>query len=208
MNDATDMLIDDLLCRRADPNCLRIGIAGGSGAGKSLIAESMRNGLQPCTVEVVKLDRFFKPADQLPTYYSDYHRALRPDFNRPDSLRVEEMIAFCRSIAGVDVVIFDGHFGLYYAELRALMDVKCFVAAESAEMLARRTRRNLAAGYGGDQETILNYNRECVLPRYQEFILPTRSHADIVIPNGHTDNSERDRLIDMLCRKIRSQQAH
>ncbi len=202
MNEAVGVRIDELLGRRTGSGCLRIGIAGGSGSGKSAVAEIIRKGLQPRTVTVVALDRFFKPTDQLPTYYSHYHHEDRPDFNRPDSLRVEEMVAFCRSVDGVDVVIFDGHFGLYFPEMRALMDIKCFVAIDPAEMLDRRMRRNLAIGYGGDRETILNYNRECVLPRYEEFILPTRDYADIVIPNGSTEETERGRLIDTLCHKI------
>ena len=204
MSDTIEARIDALLRARRDPACLRIGVAGGSGSGKSTICDLMRTGLQPCAVTIIALDRFFKPTDQLPTYDSLYHGDRRPDFNRPDSLRVDEMIAFCRGVDGADVVIFDSHFGLYYPEIRALMDIKCFVAVDPAEMLDRRTRRNLAIGYGGDRETILNYNRECVLPRYEEFILPTRNYADIVIPNGSAETAERDRWIGALCHRIRT----
>ena len=205
MSDSIVARIEGLLRQRKNPDCLRIGIAGGSGSGKSTVAESIRKGLQPCTVEIVALDRFFKPVDQLPRYYSDYHQDHRPDFNRPDSLKHEDMLSFCRGFTGAGVVVFDGHFALYYPKMRRLMDIKCFVSLPTEEMLARRTSRNLAAGYGGDRATILNYNRECVLPSYEKFILPTMKHADIVVPNGSSDDSERDAIIDALCDRVRSQ---
>ena len=110
--------------------------------------------------------------------------------------------------SGVLCIIFDGHFALSYAETRALMDIKCFVAIDIEEMLERRTTRNLAAGYGGDRENILAYNRECVVPRHEQFIQPTQRHADILIPNSLSDTPERDALIGMLCRKILSQSDH
>ena len=82
------------------------------------------------------------------------------------------------------------------------MDVKCFVEADLEEMLARRTERNLAAEYGGGLDTILNYNRECVEPNYNRYILPTRAYADLVIPNGNSSGSARDGIIASLCKSI------
>jgi uridine kinase len=206
MSSAVEARIDACLHLRKDPACLRIGVAGGSGSGKSAVCDVLRQGLLPCVTEVIALDKFFKPVDQLPKYYSSYHQGCQPDFNTPDSLMVERMVTSCRAVAAPGVVIFDGHFALYYAEMRELMDIKCFVAVDVAEMLERRTKRNLAAGYGGDRENILAYNRECVVPRYAQFIQPTQSFADVVIRNGRSDMHERDALLDMLCRKIRAQQ--
>ena len=159
-----------------------------------------------CSVDLVALDRFFKPVDELPKYYSQYHQGEQPDFNTPDSLIVEDMIAHCRQNFGTEVLILEGHFALYYPEMRGLMDIKCFVSCDLTEMLERRTTRNLAAGYGGDRENILAYNRECVVPRYEQFIKPTIKFADIVIANNRRDVRKRDTLINILCQKI-SQQA-
>ena len=182
----------------------RIGLAGGSGSGKSTVAALIRERLHPLPVNIIKLDRYFKPEEQLPKYYSQFHGEFRPDFNAPDSLHVEEMLASCRAICSSEIVIFDGHFALFYPEMRALMDLKCFVEADAEEMLERRTRRNMAVGYGGGLETISAYNRECVLPRFIEYILPTKQFADIVIPNGDSEGVERDEFIEALCNCIRS----
>ncbi len=207
MSHANEIRIDALLRQRKDPACFRIGLAGGSGSGKSTVCELIRKGLHPCVTQIISLDRFFKPVDQLPKYYSHYHQDYQPDFNTPDSLVVERMVEYCRQVVVTGVVIFDGHFALYYPEMRELMDLKCFVAADLPEMLERRTARNLSAGYGGSRENILAYNQECVVPRHEQFIQPTQKFADVLIPNNRSDLTERDQLINILCLKIRLQHA-
>ncbi len=206
MNTDIEAGFDALLHHRKDPTCLRIAVAGGTGSGKSTVCNLIRNELHPCPVTLVELDRFFKPVDQLPKYYSSYHKNYQPDFNTPDSLMVEQMVAYCRDLVVTGIVIIDGHLALYYPAIRELMDIKCFIAVDLSEMLERRTMRNLSAGYGGDRENILAYNRECVIPRHEEFIQPTQAFADLVIRNNKSESLERDALISALCRKIRSQQ--
>lgn len=196
--------LDGLLRTRQNPRCLRLGIGGGSGAGKSSIAALIRQQLLPLTTEVITLDRFFKPTDQLPRYYSTYLGSPQPDYNAPDSLMVDEMVAHCRQYPAADVHLLDGHFSLHYPELRELMDLRLFVAADLELMLVRRTTRNLAAGYGGSREHILAYNRECVVPGYLGYIEPSRRFADFEIPNNQADTAERDALIAGLCGKIRT----
>ncbi|MBT3346516.1 MAG: hypothetical protein HN712_30150 [Gemmatimonadetes bacterium] len=179
-----------------------VGLAGGSGAGKSTIAALLVEDLKPLTVQVIGLDRFFRPAAELPTYFSSLHGEGQPDYNRPDSLFEEEMVRICSVPAEADVVILDGHMSLHYQRLRAIMDVKCFVDAEIEDMMTRRTKRNLEAGYGGDLDTILHYNRECVLPGYQRYIEPSRAHADVVIDN-RGDATDRALGIEDACNRIR-----
>ena len=179
-----------------------IGLAGGSGSGKSTVAQKIKAGLPGRKVEIFALDRFFKPEEEMPKYWSDYHQCYRPHYNHPDSLKVDEMVAFCQHISGFDVVLLDGHFCLYYPAMRRLMDVKCFVDVDLDEMLERRTVRNLAEGYGGGEEVIRHYNRECVGPEYIRYLLPTREFADIVIPNQSALVEERDAILRAMCEMI------
>ena len=195
--------IEALLQNLGDPTCLRIGIGGGSGSGKSTVAALIKDQLDPPAVDVLRLDQFFKPVDEMPRYESSYHGTPQPDFNQPDSLKVDEMVAHCREIESPEVVIFDGHFSLYYPGMRELMDIKCFVSVDAEVMLQRRTERNLANNYGGSRENILHYNRECVLPSYEQHIFPTHRHADILIPNGDSETRKRDAMIRSLCQSIR-----
>jgi uridine kinase len=197
--------IDWLLKHRIDRRSLRISVAGGSGSGKSTVCGLIRQALHPIVTEIIPLDRFFKPVDQLPKYYSQFHHNNQPDFNTPDSLMVGKMVEACREVHLDGVVIFDGHFSLYYPEMRELMDIRCFVDVDLEEMLERRTTRNLAAGYGGSLENIQAYNRECVSLRQEQFIQPTLEYADFVIPNRRSDSQERDNLIRLMCQKIRQE---
>ena len=204
MPEALESRLDALLRARENPQCLRLGIGGGSGSGKSTITALIREQLLPLTTEVITLDRFFKPPDQLPKYYSTYLGSHHPDYNTPDSLLVDEMVAHCRQYPTAQVHLLDGHFSLHYPELRALMDLRIFVATDLELMLERRTTRNLTAGYGGNHEHILAYNRECVVPGYLRHIEPSRHFADLEIPNNQIDTTERDTLIAVLCAKIRA----
>jgi uridine kinase len=196
--------LDALIRHRRHPRCLRLGLGGGSGSGKSTVAGLLVKALHPLTVEVVALDRFFKSAEQLPTYYSPTQGKHCPDYNQPGSLNLEEMVSYCRQYPAAAVHLLDGHFSLCYPEVRALMDLRLFVSAELEEMLERRTSRNLAAGYGGTREQILAYNRECVVPGYLGHIAPSRRHADLEIPNRGADAALRDELIGTLARKLRA----
>jgi uridine kinase len=196
--------LDALIRHRRHPRCLRLGLGGGSGSGKSTVAGLLVRALHPLHVEVVTLDRFFRPADQLPTYHSPTQGRRCPDYNQPGSLKVEEMVAHCGQYPEAQVHLLDGHFSLCYPELRELIDLRLFVSADLEEMLQRRTARNLAAGYGGTHAEILAYNRECVVPGYLNHIEPSRRHADLEIPNRRGEEALRDELIGAIAQKIRA----
>jgi uridine kinase len=191
-----------ILQNKTPANPIRIGIAGGSGSGKTTIARRIEAGLGGRSVVLLGLDRFFKPETELPKYWSNYHQGERPNFNHPDSLKVDEMLAYCSALSGFDVIIFDGHFALYYPQMRAMMDIKCFVDIDLDEMLERRTRRNLDANYGGSAENIWHYNRECVAPSYCHYLLPTVAYADVIIPNNVTSAVEQDQIITAICQAV------
>jgi uridine kinase len=86
--------------------------------------------------------------------------------------------------------------------MRQLLDIKCLDEIDLAEMLERRTQRNLSVGYGGSAEEIWNYNRECVAPQYIRHLRPTRAYADIVIPNNRSSASEKDAILHSICEAV------
>jgi uridine kinase len=116
---------------------------------------------------------------------------------------VKELVASCKEVAGCDVLILEGILVLYYAELRALMDICCYVDTPLPEMLIRRTKRNLAVGYGGPYEEIAHYNLECVTPQHRRYNRPTRRFADVLIPNGLGDEALKERAVGRLVALIR-----
>ena len=204
MNPNIESKIQSLLCKKRHGDQIVLGIAGGSGCGKSTISKAIASKLGASSIQVkcIGLDRFFLPINEMPKYYSHYLDKKEPNFNRPDSIDFDSMIDFCRNLTEFDFVILEGHFALYRQEIRDLMDIKCFIAIDVEEMLSRRTVRNLEANYGGDKENILNYNKECVLPMYNEHILPTKKYADLLIPNSTSDANEKEIIIELLCKKI------
>jgi uridine kinase len=179
-----------------------MGITGGSGSGKSTIAEIVKRKLSELQVNIVHLDQFFIPVDEMPKYFSKYHGNYQPNFNRPEAINFQSMIAFCNVLENADLHILDGHFALYDPQMRELMDVKCFVSIDIDEMLKRRTIRNLKNSYGGSETNIRHYNKECVVPMYEEYILPCQEYADILISNSNTDIAERNLVIEALCASI------
>lgn len=182
---------------------LVVGIGGGSGSGKSTIAAQIAAGLGPLGIETIDLDRFFRAPEEMPTYYSTLHGGHRPNFNHPDSFRREQMIARCRDVQAFDVVIIEGILALYFAELRSMMHLRCYVTIPVPQMLARRKQRNLAVSYGGTEDEITWYNRECVSPNHQRFNAPTVAHADVLIPNDDGAEEARDRMVADLCHTVR-----
>ena len=185
--------------RREDRRHLFIGIGGGSASGKTTIADEIRGRLAPLSVEIIHQDRFFKPARELPTYYSEIYRKPKPDYNHPDSLKTEEMFACCRSVRGSDVVILEGILALYYPELRERMDIKCYVAADADERIIRRIRRNLPRS---SYDEITHYYLESVRYQHERYNAPTEQYADLVIPGGMADTAQRQAVLDDLCQTI------
>lgn len=139
----------------------------------------------------------------MPTYRSSLHPDPRPDFNHPDSIDRTSMLLACRGpFDDHDVVVIDGILALHDDELRAAMHLRLYVTIELEEMLARRTSRNLAAGYGGGAEEIAAYNRECVVPQHRRYNAPTARFADVLVPNDTEATDRRDRIIAEICEAI------
>ncbi len=179
---------------------LLIGIGGGSAAGKTTFAERLADGLAPLRVEVVHQDRFFKPVDQLPPYASLSTSRTWPDYNHPDSIKTNELLAYCNGLSDIDVALVEGILVLHYAELRALMDIKCYVDADADERIVRRIRRNLTH-YSIDD--IADYYLDSVRHQHRRYNAPTKQYADLIVPGGADTTAQRDALLNTLCESIR-----
>jgi uridine kinase len=177
-----------------------IGIGGGSASGKTTLAQQMADLLAPFRVMVIHQDRFFKTNEEKPRYFSKIHGEERPDYNCPDSFRVEEMIAFCRDAKDADVVLLEGILTLHFTELRDLMDLKVFVHADADERIVRRIRRNLTRSSLDD---IVGYYLESVRYRHREFCEPTRSLSDVVMEGGMAWDEDRISLVQEICGRIK-----
>ena len=183
--------------RRGGKRPFFIGMGGGSAAGKSTLAAVLAERLAPLRVKMIGQDRFFKRPEDMPKYYSGIHGDYRPAYNEPDSFKQEEMFAYCRGVAGGDVVILEGILVLWFAELRELMDFKIYIEADADERIIRRIRRNMKTV--DDYDPITEYYLESVRGQHREYNAPTREYADLIVPGGMAQTEEREWIVDNLC---------
>jgi uridine kinase len=181
---------------------LIIGIAGGTGSGKTTVVHQIMNELPETEVGVLSQDAYYKENDNL----SFEERAL-VNFDHPRAIDFELLVNHLKDLKEGKtieqpvysfvthnrtddtvvthprkVMIVEGILILTNPELRDLFDIKVFVHAESDERLIRRLKRDIAER-GRDMEEVLNRYQTTLKPMHQQFIEPTKAFADIIIPN-------------------------
>lgn len=182
---------------------LIIGIAGGTGSGKTTVVRKIVDTLPANTVAVIPQDSYYNDQSELPLEVRK-----KTNFDHPDAFewpllahQIEELrqgraieqptysYLTCTRLPETvhvephDVIIVEGIMALYDKKLRDLMDLKIFVDAEPDERLLRVIERDIAER-GHPLEMLIDKYRNVLKPMHDEFIEPTKQHADIIIPNG------------------------
>jgi uridine kinase len=196
-----------------------IGVAGGSGSGKTTVVRRIVDSLGPEQVTVIEHDRYYRDRshmrleeraamnydhpDALETDLMVRHlhelRALRPveiptyDFARYVRLAATETAAPRKAIIVEGILIFAD------APLRALLDVKVFVDADDDIRFIRRLTRDVAER-GRTMASVIDQYQATVKPMHLEFVEPSKRYADIIIPQGGHNTV----AIGMLLSLIRS----
>ncbi len=181
---------------------LIIGIAGGTGSGKTTVVHQIMNELPETEVGIISQDSYYKETtnlsfDERALINFDHPRAIDFDLlvNHLKELKegnyveqpVYSFVTHNRTDDSIithprKVMIVEGILILAHPELRELFDVKIFVHADSDERLIRRLRRDIAER-GRDMSEVLNRYQTTLKPMHQQFIEPTKAYADIIIPN-------------------------
>ena len=192
---------------------LIIGIAGGTGSGKTTVVRKIVDTLPKDMVAVIPQDSYYNDQSDLPLEVRKRTNFDHPDaFEWPllarqiDDLRHGRAIEqptysylTCTRLPETvhveprDVIIVEGIMTLYDRKLRELMDLKIFVDAESDERLLRVIERDMAER-GHPLDMLIGKYRHVLKPMHDEFIEPTKQYADIIIPNG----GENARAIAMI----------
>ena len=183
-------------------NIFIIGIAGGTGSGKTTVVNQIINELPADEVCVISQDSYYNKTDNL-TYEErtkinfDHPRAI--DFGllvqhlkelKKNQIIEQPVYSFVTHNRTKDtvkthprkVIIIEGILIFNSKELRDLCDIKVFVHADADERLIRRVRRDIKER-GRDVEEVLNRYQTTLKPMHQQFIEPTKNYADIIIPN-------------------------
>lgn len=185
-----------------------IGIAGGTGSGKSTVVRKIIDSLPKDCVAVVSQDNYYKDSSHLPW---DERRAQ--NFDEPRAFDWELLfkhLTFLREGKAIDqpvydyttcsrlpgkcihteprpVIILEGIMALVDPSIRAILDIKVFVDADSDERLIRVLQRDVLER-GRTIEDLANRYRNIIKPMHNLHIEPTKAYADIIVPLGG-DNS-------------------
>lgn len=181
---------------------LIIGIAGGTGSGKTTVVQQIMNELPQAEVGIISQDAYYKENnnlsfDERALINFDHPRAIDFDLlgehltelksgktiNQP----VYSFVTHNRTEDTIlthprKVMIVEGILILANPELRDMFDIKIYVHADSDERLIRRLKRDIAER-GRDMSEVLNRYQHTLKPMHEQFIEPTKAFADIIIPN-------------------------
>ena len=178
-----------------------IGIAGGSASGKTALCHALEEALAGLDVRVVHMDRYFWPVK--PRVQAPFVDTQWDDYNQPASFDLaslhRDIKELCAAGDPPDVVIVEGLMTLHDDVLREKLDLRIFVDAPPDERIVRRLRRNMATG--GDFDEIAAYYLDSVRWRHQQYVEPSRWHADLAY-NGQYPSS---RALDVLVAWIRAE---
>jgi uridine kinase len=195
-----------------------IGIAGGSGSGKTLVARTIVRELGSKRVVVIDQDSYYKNLEAIPFLDREARNFDHPDAFDHDLLRqhlselleghpIEQPVydyskhersTETRRISDHLVIVLEGILIYHDPELRALMDIKLFVDADSDVRLIRRLRRDLLER-GRSVDQILRQYEDSVRPMHLQFVEPSKRFADVIIPGGGHNKV----AIDLVKTKIR-----
>lgn len=181
---------------------LIIGIAGGTGSGKTTVVNQILKHLPTDEVCVISQDSYYKATDNL-----SYDERTKINFDHPRAidfdLIIEHLIdlkadktinqpvySFVTHNRTKDVIIthpkkviiVEGILIFNSKALRDLFDIKIFVHADTDERLIRRVRRDISER-GRDIDEVLTRYQTTLKPMHQQFIEPTKNYADMIIPN-------------------------
>jgi len=187
----------------ADGRPVVIGIAGGSGSGKSTIVEAIATATGG-EIGLLEHDAYYRDNAHL-----DFAKRAVINYDHPDSLESELMVehlAALRTGLSIDkpvydfsthlrtqetvrvdpapVVIVEGILVLVEPELRRMMDLKIFVDTDADIRLLRRLQRDLTER-GRELDSIISQYEETVRPMHLQFVEPSKRYADIIFPEGY-----------------------
>ena len=194
-----------------------IGIAGGTGSGKTTVVKKIVEALPPHYVAVVPLDSYYNDTTEMT---EEERHAI--NFDHPDAFDWKLLIKQVNELRKGNaieqptysyikcnrlpetihvepkpVIIIEGIMTLLNKKLRDMMDLKIFVDADSDERLIRNIQRDIVER-GRDVKMVVDRYLEVLKPMHEQFIEPTKRYADVIIPQGGEDVKG----MDMVCKFI------
>ena len=208
-----------------DNNILVLGIAGGTGSGKTTLMKNIIDKFGNA-VTVLSHDNYYKRRDEL-----TYEQRCLINYDEPDALETDLMATHLdrlrhgeaidcpiydftqhnRSnetvrIEPTPVIIVEGILIFENKPLRDLMDIKIFVDTDADVRLCRRITRDVNKR-GRTLESVLTQYQTTVKPMHEKYVEPSKKHADLVVPEGGKNLVALDMIMGRIERHIREAEA-
>ena len=178
-------------------NVIVIGIAGGTGSGKSTLTEKLIERFRD-NVSVIHHDSYYKAHHNMPyeercKLNYDHPEVVCPvyDFTIHDRAEETEIIHPARVIIVEGILIFESR------ELCSLMDIKIFVDADADVRILRRITRDVQ-DRGRSLESIIDQYLHTVKPMHEQFVEPSKKNADIIIPQGGLNKVALEMVVERV----------
>ncbi len=196
---------------------LIIGIAGGTGSGKTTVVKKIVDRLPEGEVVILPQDSYYRDSGHLPL-----EERLEINFDHPDSIEFELLVKHLKElkkghtieqpiysyltctrasetipVKPCHVIIVEGILVLTHPELRKMMDLKVFVDADADDRLIRVINRDIVER-GRSVNKVMERYEQTVKPMHLQFIEPTKRFADLIIPQGGNNHI----AIDILTKYI------
>ena len=199
-------------------NTILIGIAGGTGSGKTTLANRLVESFGADEVSILRHDNYYKRHDNMP-----YEERCKLNYDHPDAFDTQLLYEHIRSLKGgkaihmpvydytvhnrsdetvgvspAPVIVLEGI--LIFAEqmLCDLMDIKVFVDTDADVRILRRIIRDVNQR-GRSLDSVIEQYLTTVKPMHEQFVEPSKRRADIIIPEG----GENEVALDMLIERVR-----
>lgn len=196
-----------------------IGVAGGTGSGKTTLALKLREAFDPKDVIILSHDYYYKEHSEMP-----FEERCKLNYDHPDAFDTELLIADLQALRRGEavhsptydytvhnraaetvevrparVILVEGILIFVDPALRELMDIKLFVDTDADVRILRRIMRDVKKR-GRSLDSVVQQYLTTVKPMHEAFVEPSKRNADIIVPNG----GENTTAIEMLAHHIRS----
>jgi len=203
--------------KRQGSRPLLIGVAGGTGAGKTTISRAILDHVGADRIAYIQHDAYYRDLSHLPL-----EERQRSNFDHPDALEdslllehlqrllAGESVAVpiydftryvrlpeTRTIAPQPVILLEGILIFVNRDLREMMDIRIYVDTDADIRLIRRLRRDISER-GRSLESVIDQYLETVRPMHLEFVEPSKRYADVIVPMG----GQNVVALEMICARI------
>jgi uridine kinase len=196
-----------------------VGVAGGTGSGKTTVVSEMLRQLPAEDVAVIEHDSYYRDRSHMPqaeraTVNYDHPDALETDLLVQDILQLRAGYAIevpiydfathtrkqtTQHVMPCKVIVVEGILILAIPELRELFDIKIFVDTDADIRFIRRMERDIAER-ARTRESVVKQYMQTVKPMHEEFVEPSKRYADVIIPDGGYNHV----AVDMVMTKLKS----